>query len=97
MRKGVLPYVLLKYYQKDPLFIIMTLDDFVQGFAELFDETDPLEIQPTTIFHDLDEWSSLTGMAVLAYVKSVSGQTISPGELRECITVEDVFKLLPNK
>ena len=69
----------------------MTLDVFVQGFAELFDETDPSEIQSITIFHDLDEWSSLTAMAVLAYVKSVSGKTISPEELRECVTVEDVY------
>lgn len=75
----------------------MTLDTFVQGFAELFDETDPSEIQATTIFHDLDEWSSLTGMAVLAYVKSISGRTISPGELRKCVTVEDVYMLSMNK
>lgn len=75
----------------------MTLDAFVQGFAELFDETDPTEIQATTIFHDLDEWSSLTGMAVLAYVKSISGRTISPGELRKCVTVEDVYMLSMNK
>ena len=75
----------------------MALDDFVKGFAELFDETDPEEFQPATVFHDLDEWSSLTGMAVLAYVKSVSGKTISPGELRNCITVEDVYNLSMNK
>ncbi len=75
----------------------MTLDDFVKGFAELFDETDFEEIQSTTVFHDLDEWSSLIGMAVLAYVKSVSGKTISPGELRNCITVEDVYHLAMNK
>ncbi|MBQ3945545.1 MAG: acyl carrier protein [Alphaproteobacteria bacterium] len=75
----------------------MTLDAFVQGFAELFDETDPSEIQATTIFHDLDEWSSLTGMAVLAYVKSISGRTISPGELRKCVTVEDVYMLSMSK
>ncbi len=71
----------------------MTLEEFVKGFAELFDETEPDEIQATTVFHDLDEWSSLTGMAVLAYVKSITGRTISPAELRECVTVEDVYKL----
>lgn len=75
----------------------MTLDDFVNGFAELFDETDPEEIMSTTAFHDLDEWSSLTGMALLAYVKSICGKTISPGELRNCITVEDVYNLATQK
>ena len=35
-----------------------TLDEFVKLFAEQFDETDANEIEASTKFHDLEEWSS---------------------------------------
>ena len=35
-----------------------SLEEFVALFAEQFDDTDSNEIQASTVFHDLDEWSS---------------------------------------
>ena len=43
-----------------------TLDEFVELFAELFDETDPSSIKADTVFRDLDEWSSLIGLSVIS-------------------------------
>ncbi len=75
----------------------MELNDFVNNFANQFDETDPTEITPTTVFHELDEWSSLNGMSILAMVKTQYGKTISGAELKSCVTVEDVFTIVKNK
>lgn len=75
----------------------MKLDDFIVNFANQFDDTDPADISATTEFHDLDEWSSLTGMAIIAFVRTEYGKTITGKELRECVTVEDVFKLVSSK
>jgi len=75
----------------------MELNEFIANFAEQFDETDPSEIQASTHFHDLDEWSSLTGMSVIALAKTEYGKTITGAELRSCITVEDVYNLLASK
>lgn len=75
----------------------MELNDFVANFADQFDETDADEIQASTVFHDLEEWSSLTGMGVIAFVKTEYGKTITGKELRECETVEDVFNLVASK
>ncbi|WP_148372654.1 acyl carrier protein [Bacteroides bouchesdurhonensis] len=75
----------------------MELNDFVANFAEQFDDTDASEIQASTVFHDLDEWSSLTGMGVIALVKTTYGKSITGAELRACVTVEDVFNLINNK
>ena len=33
----------------------MELNEFVENFANQFDDTDPAEIQASTIFHDLEE------------------------------------------
>ena len=75
----------------------MNLEEFVNNFAEQFDDTDPSEIQADTAFHDLEEWSSLTGMSVIAMAKTIYGKSLTGSELRSCVTVEDLFNLLSSK
>lgn len=75
----------------------MELNEFVANFAEQFDDTDASEIQASTVFHDLEEWSSLTGMGVIALAKTRYGKTITGKDLKECVTVEDVFNLINNR
>ena len=75
----------------------MELNEFVANFAEQFDDTDASEIQANTEFHDRDEWSSLTGMGVIAMAKTEYGKSITGAELKACKTVEDVFNLVKNK
>ena len=75
----------------------MELKDFITAFAEQFDDTDASEITASTEFHELDEWSSLTGMSVIAMAKTQYGKTITGKEIRECDTVEDLFNLIASK
>jgi acyl carrier protein len=75
----------------------MEINEFVANFVDLFDDTDASEIQPSTVFHDLEEWSSLTGMGCIALAKTQYGKAITGAELRACVTVEDVFNLINNK
>lgn len=75
----------------------MELNEFVANFADQFDDTDASEITASTEFHQLDEWSSLTGMGIIALAKTEYGKTITGKELRECETVEDVFNLIASK
>lgn len=71
--------------------------DFLANFAEQFEDTNPSEIQYTTVFHDLEEWSSLIGMMLIAMAKVNYNKIISGEELKNCITVEDVYSLINNK
>lgn len=75
----------------------MELNEFVANFADQFDDTDPSEIKAETAFRDLDEWSSLIGMSVIALAKTTYGKSITGAELKNCHTVEDVFNLINNK
>ena len=75
----------------------MEINEFIANFANQFDETKPSEIKVDTKFHELDEWSSLTGMGVIAMAKTIYGKTITGKEIKECVTVEDLFNLLANK
>ena len=75
----------------------MELNEFVANVADLFDDTDASEITPSCVFHDLEEWSSLIGMSIIALAKTEYGKAITGAELRACATVEDVFNLINNK
>ncbi|MGN0223048.1 MAG: acyl carrier protein [Muribaculaceae bacterium] len=72
----------------------MELNDFIDNLAEQFDDTDASEIQADTIFQELEEWSSLTAMSIIAMVKTQYGKTITGRDVRRCSTVEDLFNLV---
>ena len=75
----------------------MELNDFVKKFAEQFDDTDSEEIKADTEFKNLDEWGSLVALAVIAFVKTEYGKTVTGKEIRECNTVTDLFNLVASK
>ena len=75
----------------------MNLNDFINAFADCFDDIDPSVITASTEFHELEEWSSLTGMSVIAMAKTQYDKTITGKEIRECETVEDLFNLIDSK
>lgn len=74
-----------------------TLEEFVALFAEQFDETDASEIQANTAFHDLDEWSSLTGLSVIAMVDEEFDVAIKGDDIKTSITVEELYNKVISK
>ena len=75
----------------------MNIDDFIRLFADCFDDTDISEITPDCEFHELDEWSSLTGMSVIAMAKTQFDKNITGKEIRACVTVVDLYNLIVSK
>ncbi len=75
----------------------MNLQDFIAHFAEQFDETDPATIQADTKFKDLDEWSSLTALTIIAMVDSEYDLKITGEDIRQSETVSDLFNRLSTK
>ena len=74
-----------------------TLDEFVQLFAEQFDETDANEIEASTKVHDLDEWSSLIGLSVIAMVDEEFEVALKGDDVKNASTVEDLYKVVVSK
>lgn len=68
-----------------------SLDEFVELFAELFDDTDPSEITASTVFHDLDEWSSLIGLSIIAMVDEEFDIALKGDDVKNAVTVEDLY------
>ena len=67
------------------------LEEFVELFAEQFDDTDASEIKANTVFHDLDEWSSLIGLSVIAMVDEEFDVALKGDDVKDSVTVEDLY------
>ncbi len=75
----------------------MTLDEFVQAFAEEFDETPAESFTPATVYKDLDEWGSLTALSIIALAMEGFEKKITGADLRACNTIEDLYNLIQTK
>lgn len=75
----------------------MEIKDFMEHFAEQFDDTDASEIKADTAFKELDEWSSLVALSVIAMVDEEYDITIKGDDIRNSTTVEDLFNAVKAK
>lgn len=74
-----------------------SLEEFIELFAEQFDDTDASEITATTVFHDLDEYSSLIALSIMAMVDDEFDVQLTGDEMRSSVTVEDLYNIVNNK
>jgi acyl carrier protein len=75
----------------------MEIKDFIENFANQFDDTDASEIKAETNFRDLDEWSSLIALSVIAMVDEEYDVTLKGDDIKNATTVEDLFNTVKAK
>ena len=68
----------------------MEINNFVENFANQFDETDPSEITANTAYKDLDEWSSLLSLSIIAMCDEEYGVKVTGEDIQNTATVEDI-------
>ena len=75
----------------------MELQEFITNFASQFEETDPSVFTKDTIFKDLDEWSSLIALSIIAMVDEEYGVALKGDDIRSANTIEDLFEIVKSK
>ena len=75
----------------------MSLDQFIENFADLFDETDPDTINETTSCKDLEEWSSLLALSVIAMIDEEYDVEFRGEDIRNSNTVEDLYNIVKSR
>jgi acyl carrier protein len=75
----------------------MELKDFIEKFANQFEETDASEINENTVIMELDEWSSLTAIFVISMVREEYGVSINGKDIRQANTVGDLFQIIQSR
>ena len=75
----------------------MELNDFIKKIAEQFEETDTNQFAATTRFQELDEYSSLIALSIIAMVDEEYDVIIKGNDLRSAVTIEDLFNIVKSK
>ena len=75
----------------------MEIKEFIEHFAEQFDETELSEFTPETVFHELDEYTSLIALSIIAMVDEEYGVTIGAQEMSAAVTIQDLFNTVKAK
>lgn len=73
------------------------LNEFIQNFANPFDETDASEFQATTEFRQLDEWSSLMALSIIAMVDEEYNVQLKGDDIVKSQTIDDLFRIVSSK
>ena len=70
----------------------MELKDFIKIFAKQFIDTPAEEINADTRYKDLDEWSSITTLSVIAMIDENFELLLSGDDVRSVDTVEELYQ-----
>lgn len=75
----------------------MNLQEFIQNFAAQFDDTEASVFTPETIFRELDEWSSLIALSIIAMVDEEYDVTLKGDDVRNSKTISDIYTVVKSK
>ena len=75
----------------------MELKEFIENFAAQFDDTDASVFTAETAFRDLDEWSSLIVLSIIAMVDEEYEVTIKGDDVKAATTIEDLYNIVKSK
>jgi len=75
----------------------MELQEFITNFANQFEEIDPSVFTKDTVFKNLDEWSSLLALSIIAMVDEEYGVALKGDDIRCANTIEDLYNIIKSK
>lgn len=75
----------------------MEMKEFIKNFSDQFDESEVAEFQIETKFKELNEWSSLTALSLIAMVDEEYNIRITGDDIRNSNTINDLFNLIKAK
>lgn len=75
----------------------MEFQEFVSKFAEQFEETDGTMFAANTEFKQLDEWSSMMALSIIAMVDEEFEVRIKGDDLRVSTTIADLFEIVKSR
>lgn len=75
----------------------MELKNFIKNFAAQFDETAVSEFTAETTYRDIEEWSSLTALSIIAMADEEYDVKIKGDDIRNSNTINDLFEIVKSR
>jgi acyl carrier protein len=73
------------------------LQDFIENFVSQFEDTDASVLTAETKFKELDEWSSLMALSIIAMADDEYDVEINGDDIRNSTTIADLFEKVKKK
>lgn len=71
----------------------MDIQGFIEKFAEAIEVEDTKNLSASTEFRNLDEWSSLAVLSLIAMFDEEYEKEVGDKELKGCVTLGDLYEL----
>lgn len=75
----------------------MEINEFIKNFVDQFDDLELADVKPESVMRDFEEWSSMIGLSLLNMADKVYGVKLTFDELKQAITVQNLFDTIQNK
>lgn len=73
------------------------IDNFIKTLETEFDELEPGTLKPNTNFTDLDEWSSMHALIIIALIETEYDVTITGEDLMSVNNVEALYNIVKSR
>lgn len=71
----------------------MEIKEFIEKFADAIEVENVDELTEETEFRELEEWSSLSVMLLIAFFDEEFEKQIGDKDIRSCTTLQDLYNL----
>jgi acyl carrier protein len=75
----------------------MEINDFIQKFADQFDDAEIGILNSNTVFKDIENWSSLIALSIIAMVDEEYDVRLKGDDIKTAITIEDLFNIVKGR
>ena len=75
----------------------MTREEFLKGFREQFEDTDESLITFETKYKELEEWSSMMALIIIAFIDENYTKNLSGDDFKNSTKIEDLYQILIKK
>jgi acyl carrier protein len=75
----------------------MDINELIEKIEEEFEEAEPGSITAATSFRELDEWSSMHALIIIALIDTEYDVTLTGEDLSSAVTVQDLYDVIVKK
>ena len=72
----------------------MELKDFIEKFAEQFDDVDVTTLSAETKFREIDGYTSLVALLIITMIDEEYNVTVTGDDMKKQVTIGDLFNLV---
>ncbi len=75
----------------------MELKEFIEKFAEQYDDVDVEQLNADTNFREVEGYSSLVALLIITMIDEEYNVTITGDDMKKQVTIGDLFNLVSSR